>query len=197
MKEREFWKVCKKLNNEERVDVLRRVMAALDQDGLPVGQISGFVRIEQPATSTYLMQIENDCGLVSSKRAGRYCLYRAEPDHADEKASCLFAALKRYFVKETRGFEFVNGNRPEKPAFMAVLPALANKVRAKVVGILREKGRMDKPALMKETGLGELNISRHMACIVECGLSVIEAGAYVWREPDDEISRLFIQLSKS
>ena len=197
MKEREFWKVCKKLNNEERVDVLRRVMSSMDKDGLPVGQISGFVRIEQPATSTYLMQLENDCGLVSSQRAGRYCLYRAEPDHADEKAACLFAALKRYFMNETRGLKFVNGNRPEKPAFMAVLPALANKVRAKVVGILREKGRMDKPALMKETGLGELNISRHMACIVECGLSGIEDGAYVWREPDDEIARLFIQLSKS
>ena len=40
MKEREFWKVCKKLNNEERVDVLRRVMAALDQDGLSVGEIA-------------------------------------------------------------------------------------------------------------------------------------------------------------
>ena len=197
MKEREFWKVCKKLNNEERVDVLRRVMSSMDKDGLPVEQISGFVRIEQPATSTYLMQLENDCGLVSSKRAGRYCLYRAEPDHADEKAACLFAALKCYFMKETHGFEFVNGNRPEKPAFMAVLPALANKVRAKVVGILREKGRIDKPALMKETGLDELNISRHMACIVECGLSGIEDGAYVWREPDDEIARLFIQLSKN
>ena len=53
MKEREFWKVCKKLNNEERVDVLRRVMAALDQDGLSVGEIADLVRIEQPATSTY------------------------------------------------------------------------------------------------------------------------------------------------
>lgn len=38
MKEREFWKVCKKLNNEERVDVLRRVMVAMDQDGLQLGR---------------------------------------------------------------------------------------------------------------------------------------------------------------
>ena len=51
--------------------------------------------------------------------------------------------------------------------------------------------------LCASTGLGELNIFRHMACIVECGLSGIEDGAYVWREPDDEIARLFIQLSKS
>ena len=197
MKEREFWKVCRKLNNEERVDVLRRVMASFDQEGLPVGQIADLVRIEQPATSTYLMQLENDCGLVTSKRAGRYCLYRAEPDHADGKASRLFAALKKYFMRETIGFEFVNGKRPDKPAFMTVLPALANKTRAKVVGILREKGRIDKAALMKATGLNELNIIRHLACIVECGLFDIEDGVYVWREPDDEIARLFIQLSKS
>lgn len=196
MKEREFWKVCRKLNNEERVDVLRRVMAALDQDGLSVGEIADLVRIEQPATSTYLMQLENDCGLVTSKRAGRYCLYRADPDHADGKAARLFAALKPYFMKEARGFEFVNGKRPDKPMFMTVLPALANKARAKVVGILREKGRIDKLALMKAAGLGELNIIRHMACIVECGLAGFEDGVYVWCEPDDEIARLFIQLSK-
>ena len=196
MKEREFWKVCKKLNNEERVDVLRRVMAALDQDGLSVGEIADLVRIEQPATSTYLMQLENDCGLISSTRAGRYCLYRAEPDRADEKVSRLFGVLRSYFKKETLGFEFVNGRRPKKPAFMSVLPALANKTRAKVVDILRKNGRMDRARLMKETGLGDLNFIRHITCIIECGLSMFEDGVYVWCEPEDEVARLLIQLSK-
>ena len=39
MKKREFWKVCKKLANEERIDVLRKVMASPDKDGLPVGRV--------------------------------------------------------------------------------------------------------------------------------------------------------------
>ena len=56
---------------------------------------------------------------------------------------------------------------------------------------------MEKSALMKAAGLGDLNIIRHMACIVECGLAWIEDGTYVWREPENDIARLFIQLSLS
>ena len=63
MKTREFWKVCKKLANEERIDVLRKVMAASEKEGLPVGQIADAVRLGQPATSTYLAQLQNECGL--------------------------------------------------------------------------------------------------------------------------------------
>ena len=48
-----FWKICKKLANEERIDVLRQVMISPEKDGLPVGQISDMVRLGQPATSIY------------------------------------------------------------------------------------------------------------------------------------------------
>ena len=69
-----FWKVCKKLANEERIDVLRHVMISLEEEGIPVGQICDMVKLGQPATSTYLAQLQNDCGLVASTREGRYCL---------------------------------------------------------------------------------------------------------------------------
>jgi DNA-binding transcriptional ArsR family regulator len=80
MKTREFWKVCKKLANEERLDVLRHVILSPADEGITVGQIADVVRLGQPATSIYLAQLQNDCGLVSSSREGRYCLYRAKPD---------------------------------------------------------------------------------------------------------------------
>ena len=98
MKKREFWKVCKKLANEERVDVLRKVMVSPDKDGLPVGQIADAVRIGQPATSTYLAQLQDVCGLVACTRQGRYCLYRAVPDSSDAKVTALFQALKKFFL---------------------------------------------------------------------------------------------------
>ena len=190
-----FWKVCKKLANEERIDVLRHVMISLEEEGIPVGQISDMVKLGQPATSTYLAQLQNDCGLVASTREGRYCLYRATPDVSDERIVTLFAALQKFFRAESAGFVFVNGRRPKPPPFLSVLPALANEARVQLLQIVKTEKRTDKSTLMKSTGLTELNVRRHVACLVDCGLAEINGGEIVWCEPSDPLSCLFIQLS--
>ena len=148
-----FWKVCKKLANEERIDVLRHVMISLEEEGTPVGQISDMVKLGQPATSTYLAQLQNDCGLVASTREGRYCLYRAAPDVSDERIVTLFAALQKFFRAESAGFVFVNGRRPKPPPFLSVLPALANEARVRLLQIVKTEKRTDKSTLMKSTGM--------------------------------------------
>ena len=190
-----FWKVCKKLANEERIDVLRHVMISLEEEGIPVGQISDMVKLGQPATSTYLAQLQNDCGLVASTREGRYCLYCATPDVSDERIVTLFAALQKFFRAESAGFVFVNGRRPKPPPFLSVLPALANEARVRLLQIVKTAKRTDKSTLMKSTGLTELNVRRHVACLVDCGLAEINGGEIVWCEPSDPLSCLFIQLS--
>ena len=190
-----FWKVCKKLANEERIDVLRHVMISLEEEGIPVGQISDMVKLGQPATSTYLAQLQNDCGLVASTREGRYCLYRATPDVSDERIVTLFAALQKFFRAESAGFVFVNGRRPKPPPFLSVLPALANEARVRLLQIVRTEKRTNKPTLMKSTGMTELNVRRHVACLADCGLVDINGSEIVWCEPSDPLSRLFIQLS--
>ena len=190
-----FWKVCKKLANEERIDVLRHVMISLEEEGTPVGQISDMVKLGQPATSIYLAQLQNDCGLVASTREGRYCLYRATPDVSDERIVTLFAALQKFFRAESAGFVFVNGRRPKPPPFLSVLPALANEARVRLLQIVKTEKRTDKSTLMKSTGLTELNVRRHVACLVDCGLAEINGGEIVWCEPSDPLSCLFIQLS--
>lgn len=190
-----FWKVCKKLANEERIDVLRHVMISLEEEGIPVGQISDMVKLGQPATSTYLAQLQNDCGLVASTREGRYCLYRATPDVSDERIVTLFAALQKFFRAESAGFVFVNGHRPKPPPFLSVLPALANEARVRLLQIVKTEKRTDKSTLMKSTGMTELNVRRHVACLVDCGLAEINGGEIVWCEPSDPLSCLFIQLS--
>ncbi len=196
MKNREFWAVCRKLNNEERIDVLRRVMVA-HGDGLTVGQVADMVRLEQPATSVYLSQLERDCGLLTSTREGRCCVYRAEPDPDDKNALEIFSALSKYFRSECRGFVFFNGMRPKPPAFLSVLPALANESRVRVVAFVRRAGNTSKASIMKGTGMSELNVRRHVACLVECGLLEMNGPELIWREPDDELSRLFVRLSLS
>jgi len=190
-----FWKVCKKLANEERIDVLRHVMISPEKDGLPVGQISDMVRLGQPATSIYLAQLQNDCGLVASTRDGKYCLYRAMPDESDTRVVTLFAAMQKFFRAESAGFVFVNGRRPKPPKFLSVLPALANEARVRLLQIVRTEKRTNKPTLMKSTGMTELNVRRHVACLADCGLVDINGSEIVWCEPSDPLSRLFIQLS--
>ena len=192
-----FWKICKKLANEERIDVLRQVMISPEKDGLPVGQISDMVRLGQPATSIYLAQLQNDCGLVASTRDGKYCLYRAMPDESDTRVVTLFAAMQKFFRAESAGFVFVNGRRPKPPKFLSVLPALANEARVRLLQIVRTEKSMDKPRLMKATGLTELNVRRHVACLVDCGLAEINGSEIAWCEPSDHLSQLFIQLSIS
>ncbi len=195
MRAREFWRVCRKLANEERLDVLRRVMIASVDEGLSVGQVADVVRLGQPATSVYLAQLQNDCGLVESARNGRYCLYRAAPDSSDERIVTLFEALRRYFRNESAGFVFTNGRRPEPPPFLSILPALANADRVKVLRAVREEGRTNKNNLMSVTDFTELNVRRHLECLLECGLAEGSFADLAWKEPVDDLSRLFIQLS--
>ena len=195
MKTREFWKVCKKLANEERLDVLRKVMASPDRHGLPVGQISEAVRLGQPATSTYLAQLQADCGLVACERDGRYCLYRAEPDRSDARAAELFSALRKFFISEAAGWAPVNGTRPIAPPFMYVLPALANATRVRLLGLLRERKRAAVAKLVEETGMTRINVQRHLACMERCGLAALDGDEVTWRDPTDSLSRLFIKLS--
>ena len=191
-----FWKVCKKLANEERLDVLRRVMISREDGGLSVGQISDMVNLGQPATSIYLAQLQNDCGLLESSRNGRYCLYRATKSENDSSLAKLSDALRKYFLEESAGHVFVNGRRPKPPSFLAVLPALSNEARARLLQIVKSEKRVNRTRLVKATGLSELNVRRHVACLVECGLAEVAGGEIVWREPSDSLSRLFIKLSQ-
>lgn len=197
MKKREFWKVCKKLANEERIDVLRKVMTAPEKEGLPVGRIADAVRIGQPATSTYLAQLQDVCGLVACTRQGRYCLYRAVPDSSDAKVATLFQALKKFFLAESDGWTFANAARPQAPAFMSILPALANAMRVRMLGFVRAEKQTTREKIVTATKISDINVRRHLSCLASCGLISQSDDDIVWREPSDPLSRLLIALSLS
>ena len=195
MKKREFWKVCKKLANEDRLDVLRKVMTLPEEGGLPVGQIADAVHAGQPATSIYLSELQDTCGLVASCRAGRYCLYYPAADTSDAKAVALFKTLREFFLAERAAWASVNGTRPPTPRFLSILPALANATRVRLLGVIRAEGRTDRAKIGKATGLTDLNLRRHLSCIVTCGLANVCGDDVVWCEPSDETSRILLDLS--
>jgi DNA-binding transcriptional ArsR family regulator len=195
MSKRAFWKVCKKLANEERIDVLRKVMCSPEEEGVPVGQIADAVRIGQPATSTYLAELKDVCGLVDCTRAGRYCLYRAVPDYSDEKAVKIFHVLRKSFREEMHGWVSANGARPPAPPYLCILPALANEKRVRLVAFIRSERRTAQKEIANATGLSELNVYRHLICLVACGLVDMDGERVTWREPVDPVSSTFIELS--
>ncbi len=56
-----------------------RLLADSGETGLPAGDISAVLGIPQNTLSFHLNQLER-ADLVRSRRAGRYIIYRAEPD---------------------------------------------------------------------------------------------------------------------
>ena len=195
MKAREFWKVCKKLANEERLDVLRKVMTFPEDGGLPVGQIADAVCVGQSTTSAFLAELQDTCGLVASCRTGRYSLYYPMPDASDARIVELFEALRRFFHAERACWASVNGIRPPTPRFLSILPSLANATRVRLLSFIRAERQICRTKLGKATGLTELNLRRHLSCIVACGLANICGDDIIWCEPSDETSRILINLS--
>ena len=198
---KEFWSICKRLANDERMDVLRTVMCSMGE-GLSVNDIADGLRLGQSATSQYLKQLAEECALVKAKREGRYVVYSVAVPAGPWRE--LIPALREYFRNECAAKTFVNGRRPPAPPFSRILPALANADRIRVVRFLRRKGAASKTDIMSATRLTELNVRRHVDVIAGCGLADLggtqeimgkERSSFdniVWKEPVDQIELLFL-----
>ena len=182
MRERDFCNVCKRLSNAERWSVLRQVAISADGFGSKVGDISANTHLGVSATSQYLSQLEDECGLVASRREGRYVCYEFVQDREDSRAVELGAALRKHFC---------GGDGHE----VLILPALANEARVGVVAALRKVGRATKAELQKMTGLTEINVRRHLGVMINVGLAEQSGQGFSFVEPRDELARLFLGLS--
>lgn len=182
MREGNFSNVCKRLSNPERWAVLRQVVISADGFGSTVSDISGNTHLGVSATSQYLAQLESECGLVRARREGRYVNYLFEVKGALPWTAELGPALRKHF----RG-----GDGRE----VVILPALANAARVQVVGALRRMGRATKPDLQKATKMSEINVRRHLAILVESWLATEDGGVFVFEEPHDSLSRVFLELA--
>ena len=198
---KDFCSICKRLANEERMDVLRVVMCA-SEAGLTVNDIADGLHIGQSATSQYLKQLAEECGLVKAKREGRYVVYTVAPAIGVWRE--IIPAMIGYFRRECAGRTFVNGKRPAAPGFIRLLPALANVDRLKIVKFLRRTRNATKVEIMEATKLTEINVRRHLLVIAESGLVNLgetqmvlgkekaSYGSIEWLDPTDEIAQLFL-----
>jgi len=91
----EFWKVCEALDCEQRVELLRYLMAVEDAEFPCVNELAERFGVSSAAMSVHLKKLSN-VGLVSSKRADRRVYYRAFP--TTEEGERVLAALRGYFA---------------------------------------------------------------------------------------------------
>jgi len=192
MTNRKLWYVCKRLCNAERIDALRKVMIALEP--LSVSHIADSLRIKEPATSQYLAQLEDDCGLVTAERSGRYVKYRPGADPEDPRSEILVQLLKDFFRREADTLHLPFATPQPLPAFAGRLPALANEDRARICCHLRHTRSMTIPALIKFLGQCESGVRRHLKIISDCGMGELQGSTFTWREPNDPIMKTLLDL---
>jgi len=194
MNDRSTVNFFRRLANRERLDVLEKVVLAALPGGLTVGEISDMIRLKQPATSQYLAQLENECGLIRSKREGRYVFYRFECDESFDVAMKIGASVRRYFRSRAKDNHFRNVPFVDPP-FIPTFAALGNADRTRVAMLVRGRGETAKPEIQAALELTELNVRRHLAVLAELGLVERSERGFIWREPRDPVARLALDLA--
>jgi len=192
MTNRKLWHVCKRLCNAERIDALRKVMISLEP--LSVSHIADSLRIKEPATSQYLAQLEDDCGLVIPERSGRYVKYRPGADLEDPRSEILARLLKDFFRREADTLHLPFATPQPPPPFVSQLPALANEDRAQICCHLRHTGSMTVPSLVKFLGQCESGVRRHLKIISDCRMGELQGATFTWHEPNDLITKALLDL---
>ena len=193
--EKDFNNICRRLANPMRVNLLRTVMASPERDGLPVYQLADLAFMKTPAACQYLIHLEEECGLVESTRAGRYVLYRTRRNVADPDLSRLVRALSSFFRAEGRGACDVNGARASDPAFVRLMPALANAKRVQALSEIRAAVRISAPEIQRRCSLSAVAVRRHLLVLAKSGVVKDDGEAYSFAEPSDRLSRLFLSLA--
>jgi len=192
MTNRKLWNVCKRLCNAERIDALRKVMIALEPP--TVSGLADCLRIKEPATSQYLAQLADECGLVVAERFGRYVTYRPEADPEDSKSEILVHLLKDYFRREADTLHLPFATPQPPPTFVSQLPALANEDRARICCHLRHTRSMTVPSLIKFLGQCESGVRRHLKIISVCGMGELQGATFIWHEPRDPMIKAILDL---
>lgn len=173
---KEPWELCKKLNNPERLALLRSVYRT--EDGLNAGLAIESARLGQSGTSQYLKQLE-DLGLIRRERAGRFVNYLPDLRNANIRIRPIGELLKtRLTAKGGADLTFTRH-----------FPALMNARRARIVAALAACGELSGDEICDRFNIISKHLTREMKPIVDCGLASVAADIYRYIKPNDSISQ--------
>ncbi len=177
----EAWDICRKLNNPERLELLKRVYTAAY--GLNIGLAQDSTSLGQSGVSQYMKQLEA-LGLVKRERSGRFVNYHPELQSGSLASRALVPLLmERFRVKN-----------PDL-SFTRAFPALMNPLRARIVALLAKSGILSPEAICDKFNIQSRHLARHMKPILDCALAKEEPGAFVYIPQSDPIVNTIIEQS--
>ena len=185
----EFWKICRVLNNEIRLSLLREIATSPNRE-LHVVQAGEFVGLKKAAASQYLKQLA-EAGVLSVERTGRYVICSGEP----EKASPVYSLQKVLARLFTASCE-LDWQKP----LLTTINAFAHHVRIRILQSLAARARCGFEELAKATDLPFATLRRQLglliaaqivaACEAPDGSRIYELG-----KPSDPLARTLLALA--
>ena len=187
----EFWKICRALNNEIRLLMLREIVRSPNHE-LNVVQVGDFVGLKKAAASQYLKQLA-DAGFLNVERSGRYVVCSSNL-RKDAVMARLLNVLSDVLSKSPRS------NWQE--GVLKKVNAFAHHVRIAILRAVSAAGRCGFAELAKVTGLPPATLRRQVGILIEA--NVIDAGedaqgqrAYSLARPGDALLRVLLSLAVS
>ena len=191
----DFFSLCKRLANRERLNLLRKVMSTPLQEGLTVSNLADMTWLRPATARAHLHVLEDECGLVESVHEDRYVTYRTRCNIQDPDLQRLVPALVKFFRDEGHGGCDVNGLEAPDPAFAKLLPALSDENRVRVLFEIRKVGQISRAELLTLCGLAESELRHHLQALTKTGLVIKDGDSISFAEPSDSLSQLFLSIA--
>ena len=189
----DFFNLCKRLANRERLNLLRKVMSTPLQEGLTVSNLADMTWLKPATARAHLHVLEDECGLVESVHEDRYVTYRTRRNVQDPDLQRLVPALVKFF--RGHGGCDVNGLKAPDPAFAKLLPALSDENRVRVLFEIRKGGAVSRHGLLAWCGSPEPELRHHLQALTKAGLVVKNGDLISFIEPPDSLSQLVLLIA--
>ena len=191
----DFFNLCKRLANRERLNLLRKVMSTPLHEGLTVANLADMAWLKPATARVHLHVLEDECGLVESVHEDRYVTYRTRRNVQDPDLQRLVPALVKFFRDEGHCGCDVNGLKAPDPAFAKLLPALSDENRVRVLFEIRKVGQVSRTELLTLCGLAESELRHHLQALAKTGLVIKNGDSISFVEPSDSLSQLFLLIA--
>lgn len=182
--------LCKRLNNPNRMDLIRRLYRNADKPtfaGLNVSDAQDGSNIYQPATSEYLRQLW-ELRLVRRERAGRLVNYYPDFSRAHFPVSEIAALIAERASSGSDDF-----------AFTAIFRVMMGSVRSRTVRHLATGGCGGVEFLCDMFGIRESDLHRALRPAIDGNVLSLDVkcpeGTYRYITPADPIARRMVELS--
>ena len=191
----DFFNLCKRLANRERLNLLRKALSTPLLEGLIVSDLADMTWLKPATARLHLHILEDECGLVESVHEDRYVTYRTRRNVQDPDLQRLVPALVKFFRDEGHGGCDVNGLKAPDPAFAKLLPALSDANRVRVLSEIRKGGAVSRHGLLAWCGSPESELRHHLQALTKAGLVVKNGDLISFVEPVDSHSQLFLSIA--